>query len=177
MTDSRRENLELKAADSAPRRTLDAAISLGCRQVGLLRQRDTYFHARFGRLKLREEWPGTAHLIQYERDDEASARQSSYRIAVAADPGALLTALHASMGTKLVIEKRRRLLLFDNVRVHLDQVTGLGSFVELEAVVPAGSDVEDQRATLTRVRDALGIRDHDLIGSSYSDLLVLGLAA
>ena len=36
-------------------------------------------------------------------------------------------------GTLVVVEKRRRLLLWEGVRIHLDEVEGLGSFVELEA--------------------------------------------
>ena len=35
----------------------------------------------------------------------------------------------------VVVRKRREVLLWDNVRIHLDAVDDLGTFVELEAVV------------------------------------------
>ena len=50
-----------------------------------------------------------------------------------------LAALSETLGVDVVVEKRRHLLLWKTVRIHLDEVTGLGSFVELEAVAGAGS--------------------------------------
>src|SRR5205807_2678558 len=47
-------NLEIKAVDPDPEATLAAALALGARDEGTLHQRDTYFHAVQGRLKLRE---------------------------------------------------------------------------------------------------------------------------
>ena len=49
-----------------------------------------------------------------------------------------------------MVEKRRRLLLWETVRIHLDEVEGLGSFVELEAVAGAGSDLARERAQIAR---------------------------
>ena len=51
-------NVELKAHDPEPARTLERALAAGARDEGLLRQRDTYFTVAHGRLKLREEDPG-----------------------------------------------------------------------------------------------------------------------
>src|ERR671921_2716196 len=79
MTDARR-NVELKARDPDPARTLERALAAGAQDRGLLRQRDTYFAVAHGRLKLREEEPGGATLIAYERPDAASARVSHYRL-------------------------------------------------------------------------------------------------
>ena len=50
-------------------------------------QRDTYFRVAHGRLKLREEEPGEAHLIAYARPDAAEVRVSSYRVVPVARPG------------------------------------------------------------------------------------------
>lgn len=57
-----RRNLELKAWDRDPARSLEVCESLAAEDKGTLIQRDTYFDARRGRLKLREE-PGAATLI------------------------------------------------------------------------------------------------------------------
>ena len=66
-----------------------------------------------------------------------------------------------------MVEKRRRLLLWETVRIHLDEVEGLGSFVELEAVAGEGSDLSRERAQVARLREELGIQD--LREGSYAD--------
>ena len=38
------------------------------------------------------------------------------------------------MGAWIEVEKTRQVWLWENVRIHLDHVKGLGQFVELEAV-------------------------------------------
>lgn len=90
-----------------------------------------------------------------------------------AEPGALLAALERTVGIWAVVEKTRRLLLWeDTVRVHLDDVLGLGAFVELEAVASAASNLMRERDQVERLRHALGIHDVDLVAAGYADLLV-----
>src|SRR4051794_29932732 len=108
-------NVELKARDHDPEATLAAALAHGAQDQGTLRQKDTYYAAREGRLKLREEDDG-AVLIAYARADEATARTSAYHLVDVPDPAALGAALDASLGTVVVVEKFRRLLLWDGVR-------------------------------------------------------------
>jgi cytidine deaminase len=85
---------------------------------------------------------------------------------------ALRDALDAALGTLVVVDKRRRLLLRDAVRIHLDEVEGLGAFVELEAVAPAGSDLSNERGKVERLRGELEIAGDALVAESYSDLLL-----
>ena len=167
-------NLELKARDPDPRRSLERAMALGAEDRGEIRQRDTYFSGARGRLKLREQAPGAAELIGYERADAAEARQSSYRIVPVPDPELLREALSDALGTLVVVEKTRRLLVWEGVRIHLDEVEGLGAFVELEAMAEEGSDLSGEAARLARLRAELGIDDAALESGSYSDLLLDG---
>jgi adenylate cyclase, class 2 len=62
------------------------------------------------------------------------------------------------------------LFLWKGVRIHLDKVDGLGSFVEFEAVAPTGSDLSHEEKQVTALRQAFGIGDADVIGGSYCDL-------
>ncbi|MBA2429336.1 MAG: class IV adenylate cyclase, partial [Thermoleophilaceae bacterium] len=117
--------------------TLSAALSLGVEDRGTLHQRDTYFHAVHGRLKLREQPPEPPHLIAYSRAAGQGPRPSLYRIAEVADPTVLAETLGDTLGVRVVVEKARRLLMWRNVRIHVDRVAGLGDFVELEARRPA----------------------------------------
>jgi adenylate cyclase class IV len=125
-----RRNVELKARDPDPDATLRAAIAHGATDEGTLHQRDVYFGARDGRLKLRIEDAG-AQLIGYERADAAAARLSAYHLADVPDPEATIAALGATLGITGEVVKRRRLLLWRDVRIHLDDVEGLGHWVEL----------------------------------------------
>ena len=77
-------NVELKAHDPDPARTLERALAAGARDEGLLRQRDTYFHVAAGRLKLREEEPGRRDADRLR----APGRGDGARLALPARPGA-----------------------------------------------------------------------------------------
>jgi adenylate cyclase, class 2 len=167
-----RRNVELKARDSHPERSLGLARSLGATDQGVLRQRDTYFCCARGRLKLREQLPDSAHLIQYERPDDEGERESRYRITEVLDAESLRASLEHALGITVVVEKQRRLLLWHNVRIHLDEVVGLGTFIEFEAMAPPASDLVPERERVQQLRDAYEIAPDQLIASSYSDLLL-----
>jgi homotetrameric cytidine deaminase len=164
-----RRNVELKALDPDPEATLARALAAGAEDHGTIEQRDTYFAAAHGRLKLREEEPGGATLIAYRRPDAAAARVSSYRLVPVPDPAALRSALAETCGVRVEVVKRRRLLLWETVRIHLDEVEGLGRFVELEAVAAPGSDLERERGQVAHLRDVLEIADTALREGSYAD--------
>ena len=171
---ARMRNVELKARDPDPARTLALALEAGAEDLGEITQRDTYFSGARERLKLREQEPGDSELIAYGRPDETQSRVSEYRRVPVGDAQALREALGAALGTLVVVVKRRRLLLWDGVRIHLDEVDGLGSFLELEAVVPEGSDLSAERAKVERLRGELGVDDGNLVATGYSDLLLDG---
>jgi homotetrameric cytidine deaminase len=169
-------NVELKARDPDPARTLERALALGADDKGEIKQRDTYFSGARGRLKLREQETGGSplwdELIEYSRTDSTDARTSTYRRVPVADVEPLREALDAAYGTLGTVAKRRRLLIWEGVRIHLDEVEGLGSYIELEAVADAGSDLSAEHDKVERLRAELGIEDDNLIATSYSDLLL-----
>jgi homotetrameric cytidine deaminase len=165
-----RRNVELKALDPDPQRSLATCRELGAEDRGVLHQRDTYFRARSGRLKLREEDGAGAVLIQYDRPDAAAARESRYRLTRVEDPDELRASLDSALGTLVVVDKERHLLVWEGVRIHLDDVAGLGSFVELEGVAPPGSDLEPEREKVAHLQRALGI--DEILTDSYSDRLL-----
>jgi adenylate cyclase class IV len=167
----RARNLEIKAVDPDPPATLQAALRFGAEDQGMLHQRDTYFHAVTGRLKLREAPPRPAELIAYARAELAGPKVSHYRIVPVADHLALIDALTDSLGVRCVVEKARRLLRWRNVRIHLDHVAGLGDFVELEAVAATPGGLEIERDKVEQLRAALGIADEHLVARGYADLM------
>ncbi|MGH2914499.1 MAG: class IV adenylate cyclase [Solirubrobacteraceae bacterium] len=171
MAASARRNIELKAVDREPDRSLEICRRLGAEDHGVLWQRDTYFCAVVGRIKLREQHPGDAHLIGYRRADEPQPRDSRYRIAPVTDPDRMLSLLAACLGVRVTVCKHRRLLLWHSVRIHLDEVDQLGCFIELEAVAAPDSDLEREHQLVAQLREALAITDERLIASGYADQL------
>lgn len=169
-------NVELKARDADPARSLERALALGAEDRGEIRQRDTYFARAHGRLKLREQETGGSplwdELIEYSRADSTDARTSAYRRVPVADAEPLRDALDAAYGTLVTVAKRRRLLLWEGVRIHLDEVDGLGSYLELEALADADSDLRAEHEKVEHLRRELGIEEPDLVSTSYSDLLL-----
>lgn len=164
-------NLELKAIDPDPERTLAAALAHGAEDEGLLRQRDTYFHVVQGRLKLREAPPAMAELISYARADREAPRVSSYRVVAVIDPEGTTAALADVLGVRAVVEKERRLLRWRGVRIHLDAVADLGTFVELEAAAAGVGGLEAEEGKVHELREVLGIADDHLVARGYADLL------
>jgi len=172
-----RHNLEIKATvrdKSAFRR---AAESVATECLGIQLQTDTYFACDNGRLKLREIAfeDGTSHaqLIHYSRTDAEEAKSSNYRIAPVTEPSPLKETLASAFGIWKTVRKRREIFLHKNVRIHLDEVEGLGDFMEIEAVQEAGMDLPQQRELVRWLSDELGIAPEDRLAGSYSDMLAV----
>jgi predicted adenylyl cyclase CyaB len=165
-----RRNIELKARNADPARSLAVCAALGAEDRGVLEQRDTYFHATRGRLKLREEMGSTAHLIAYERADLLDRRESMYRIVEVEDAAELRLALAETLGVKVVVSKRRRLFIWRDVRIHLDEVQDLGDFLEFEAIVTPDRELAAAESLVEDLRGKFCIAAADLVAGSYSDL-------
>lgn len=136
------------------------------------RQIDTYFRVPHGRLKLRE---GTVEraLIHYDRSDDAGPKRSDVTLyPTGPDASALKAALTAALGVRVVVDKTREIYFVGNVKVHLDRVERLGTFVEVEAIADDTHRTEEVlRAQCERFLTAFRIPAADLVAVSYSDLL------
>ena len=166
----RRRNIELKARCRDAPKAAEAARRLGAADHGELRQLDTYFVVPNGRLKLRETEGKPAELIWYARPDSPDVRASDYHVLPIPEPTETRDALSRALGVRGEVRKRRRLWLWYNIRIHLDEVDGLGSFIEFEAVMDPHAEEQTSLQRLAILREALQITDHDLIAVSYSDL-------
>ena len=164
------KNLELKYRCTDLEAARRRAEALGARDAGVLIQADTFFPAPGGRLKLREFPDGSGELIAYRRSDGVEVRASDYRIFRTEDGAELRETLCHTLGTIGTVRKRRQLYLFGHTRIHLDEVEGLDTFVELEAVME-GQEEEEARAELDAVVTALELRREDGVAVAYVDLL------
>lgn len=166
-------NIEIKARLHAPERQAELARSLADGSAETLRQVDTFFNVASGRLKLREFGDGTGELIAYHRPDSTSPTCSQYSIYAATTPEELKALLTQCLGVLGVVRKTRRLLFKGQTRVHLDEVSGLGHFLELEVVLTPDQTEEHGTAIAQELISALEIREEDLVDCAYVDLLAL----
>ena len=164
------KNLEAKFPLTDHAEAEARATALGYTQRAILHQRDTFFRVANGKLKLREE-NGSAVLIYYHRDESGPLMLSNYEIVKVADPPRTLRILATALGPIAVVEKVRTLMIRDNVRLHLDQVTRLGDYGEIEAVIADGDDPEQSRSVVNEILATLGVEKSALIDVSYFEML------
>ena len=164
-------NIEIKARvrDLAGLRA--RAEGLSDTPVQVIPQEDTFFHTHKGRLKLRRLQPGQAQLVYYERPDQDGPKRSTYQIYETGNPEGLLTALSLALGVRGVVRKTRYLYLAGQTRIHLDDVEGLGQFMELEVVLRDGQTDAEGKAIAEELMTRLGVRQEDLLEGAYMDLL------
>ncbi len=145
----------------------------GARYAATLNQRDTYFNVVEGRLKLREADGKKTELIFYKRDETSSSGMESNYSIFPVEDASLKEFLAGSLGIKVVVEKKRLLLMLRNARIHLDEVVGLGRFLEFEVVSAEGaeSDRKADAALLERLKRYAAPFVVREINKSYSDLL------
>jgi adenylate cyclase, class 2 len=165
-------NFELKARCADLERARDRARAIATRWLGVDEQVDTYFKTTAGRFKLRESSLSGAQLVPYLRPDAPLARRSDYVVIPVLEPERTKALLAELLGVHRIVRKAREIGLFENVRIHLDRVEGLGDFVELEAVWDGdGAGEAEQARKVAFLRERLAIRDEDLVAASYEGLL------
>ncbi|MEX2561010.1 MAG: class IV adenylate cyclase [Pirellulales bacterium] len=168
-----RRNIELKARIGSLAAARAAAERIATSRLDSERQVDTYFGCPHGRLKLRQRDGLPAQLIWYLRPDDRQPRPSDYHLVQVDQPEPLKQALAAGLGIRVVTEKRREIYLHHHVRIHLDQVTGLGEFLEFEAVLDQGADEIESRALISTLARHFALDPSELVDCSYSDLLIV----
>ncbi len=137
----------------------------------LINQEDVFFTCESGRLKLRAFSDDRGELIFYRRLDSEGPAQSDFFKAPTTDPDALVAALKAALGEVGTVRKRRTLYLVGQTRIHLDEVDGLGDWLELEVVLEPGQSVDHGARIAHELMEAIGVREEDLEARAYVDLL------
>jgi predicted adenylyl cyclase CyaB len=168
-------NIEIKASLKNRAAALATAARLSDSDSEIILQEDVFFRCKGARLKLRIFAPDRGELIRYERDNVAGARCSHYSIARTADPQVLLDILTQRLGVTGTVKKMRTLYLVGQTRIHIDQVLGLGDFLELEVILgPGQSTAQDEAQGKPFAAELLrefGIGPEELIAEAYVDLL------
>ncbi|AIY39917.1 Adenylate cyclase [Collimonas arenae] len=164
-------NIEIKAHIDSIEALAAIAATIASDGPHLIDQDDTFFTCPAGRLKLRAFADGKGELIYYRRADLQGPKESFYQISATSEPDTLRECLTLAYGQAGRVQKQRTVFLAGRTRIHLDRVTGLGKFMELEVVL------EDHETPETGMREAqglmtrLGIHPSQLLEGAYVDLL------
>ena len=165
-------NVEIKARCPDRGRVRKALIEDGAVSNGVDLQVDTYFRVSRGRLKLRESRFGDC-LIHYHRPDQPEPKESDIHLEPLPAGHGMKVLLMRAYDVLVVVRKDREIHWIENVKFHLDQVPGLGEFVEIEAIDADGRlGPEHLLAQCRHFMERLGIDESDLLEGSYSDMLL-----
>lgn len=165
-------NVEFKAELREPQMARGVCRAIGATYIGVLEQTDTYYRVPSGKLKRRETVGEATEVIFYERPRSLSPKLSHFTIYTEA-------AAEERFGREpppiwLVVKKKRELWMYDGVRVHIDEVEGLGWFVEFEAMVSDGTDMPACHALVAELRRVFGPAMGEPIDRGYAELLSAG---
>ena len=155
---------------------------LGAKDSGKIQERDVYFnapHRDFGTtdeaLRIRYSQPGTAALTYKGPKVAGFAAKARIELTVSIGPAHSMEEILEKLGFMRVAEVRKVRYYYSlpDASVALDQVDGLGTFVEIEAsaeLVP-----EEASATVDRTVKKLGIAG-EYITLSYLEMLLVKTA-
>jgi len=164
-------NLEFKARLASLETAHQLAQEVSTRAPLREFQLDTYFHCSPGRLKLRQIDRCRGQLIWYQRADQAVARESHYQLTEITEVDAVCQLLSAALGVRSRVEKQRTVYWYENVRIHIDEVRALGTFIEFEAVISTPAQRGAAADQLEFLSDALQINATDVLTVSYGDMM------
>lgn len=164
-------NIEIKARARDFAGIKSRAEELSDTPVEVIPQEDIFFNVPQGRLKLRILAPDRGQLIYYTRPDQNGPKRSDYHIAETAEPENLKRVLELSYGIRGTVKKTRYLYIVGQTRVHLDDVDGLGQFMELEVVMQDGQADAEGQEIAEGLMASLGVERSDLLDGAYMDIL------
>ena len=165
------KNLELKSVCHDLNKAVKICWQIGAKFGGILNQMDIYYNVPEGRLKLRNVNDDKFELIYYFRVDKGTEKESDYDIIKLNDEKDIKKILKESLGVRGTIKKKRELYLYQNVRIHLDTVRGLGKFIEFEVVCKNAGDLREAPEKIKYLKKVFAIKQISLIDRSYIDLI------
>lgn len=174
--------VEMKVrADHAPVR--DALVDADARPLGTVRQVDTYYdapHRDFAatdealRIRREHRHGETTVALTYKGPKLDAESKSREEAETTVGDGETIDAILRGLGfdPAATVEKERHRYALGEYTVTLDDVTGLGEFVEIETDVESENAIERARESLQARLADLGLDPDDGIRTSYLGLLV-----
>ncbi|XP_072386576.1 adenylate cyclase CyaB [Diabrotica undecimpunctata] len=166
-------NVEIKAKVHNLDDIVNRAKSLNPIKSEIIQQHDTFYNVSHGRLKLRKFKDSTGELIYYDRPDSEGPKISNYKKSYITQESIndLPQVLEEALGVKQVVKKVRQLFLVGQTRIHIDNVEGLGHFMELEVMLGDDQSLEEGKQIADDLMAKLNVKKEDLLSGAYADML------
>ena len=166
--------IEVEVKARAPEGMAERIAALGGELMAVESHQDLYFNSPLRdfrksdealRIRIKEE----GARLTYKGPKIDRATKSRLELTVRIDDIQQMKEILGHLGFVLsaMVQKQRRKYSYQDVTLALDEVEGLGSYVEVEA--QAEADIEEQRQKVLRVMNELGLNES--IRSSYLELL------
>jgi predicted adenylyl cyclase CyaB len=162
-------NFELKTKISNCAEILERIKNIGAIYKETMNQIDYYFQIGTEKEKIREINHHTISLISYKRSEKNGRKDSNYVIKEISQEQK--ESLLKEKPLLCLVDKNRQLWMYKNTRIHIDNVVGLGNFMELETVV---KDISKNQG-LNEFKEVVKKLEIDLEETepfSYSDLIL-----
>ena len=162
-------NLELKVKLN---NNYMASENLSRFSEGLLNQEDIYYNCLEGRLKLRIEDDNKSYFIYYNRDNVSEAKVSTYYTYPIEDVEKFEKSVIKGLSEELVVKKLRKLYLYKNARIHIDDVLSLGKFLEIEILIRDENEEKESKQLMEEIIALCNIEKCQKIDCGYRELLL-----
>ena len=162
-------NFELKTRISNYEKIIEKMKNIGAVYKETMNQIDYYLQIGVNKEKIREINNQIISLISYKRSEKRGRKDSNYIIKT------LSSEQKESFLEKkpplCTVSKIRQLWMYKNTRIHIDNVIGLGNFMELETVV---KDISKNQGLdeFKEIVNKLEIKLEKTEPYSYSDLIL-----
>lgn len=165
-------NVEFKAKVEDTTAYENQLLTLSPKFIGEDHQIDIYFDVPHGRLKLRKGNIENA-LIQYHRQNTASAKTSEVILYQHQPDEALEKILTLQFGIKAIVDKKRKIYFINHVKFHFDEVKGVGKFIEVEVIDQEGTkSIESLQKECDNYINWFGLKPEQMQSLSYSDMIL-----
>ena len=162
------QSLDMKAELRDPAIARAICEKLGAAHAERVEQTDEYYRIPDARLKKRTTNEGVEYIF-YTRVDRAGTRLNQFTIYDEQAGRDRFGSISPPVVT--TVRKVRDVYQYRNGRIHLDDVEGLGTFIEFEALITPERDVVTAHKTLDDLwkhfRPVMG----EVISASYSELV------
>ena len=163
------QNVEFKAELRDPQLARIICGHVGAQHLMTFGQKDTYYRVPSGRMKKREQDGEPVEYILYHRHDRLRPKLSHFTIMTEEVMQERFG--QREMPVLCVVEKTRDLWMYRNVRIHLDDVVGLGKFIECEALVSPRQHLGRCHRRIAKLRKKFTPAMGELISCGYAELV------
>ena len=153
---------------SDPRSVRGHAVAYAANDPEPVKQTDQYYRAEDATLLLRTVGDSRVELVTMRPTSTPNVFEREVkRLRTGFQTDSYMTIQHGR-GPEVVLE--RRTYRIEEALVHLDNVRGLGDFVEIEAAVGSDDDVRRARHLVGEIITNLGLEDEREVKETYGEL-------